>query len=54
LAQNDKRFCAPELLDKVTRQNYLDRVDEYSVGVLLYYMLTGGEFPHDIKKKSPR
>lgn len=37
-------FCAPEAFR--ADQGYGAKVDEYAVGVLAYYMFSGGELPY--------
>ena len=39
-------YCAPETFR--ADLGYSEKVDEYAVGVVAYYMFTGGEFPYQI------
>ena len=43
LGAGSQKFMAPELLNE--NKNYSEKVDVYSFGVLLYFMLSGGEMP---------
>ena len=39
-------FCAPETFR--AELGYGAKVDEYAIGVLAYYMFSGGEYPYQI------